>query len=334
MKRNYPPETSAEIVDEHRIIEERLQKLYPTSQLATLKIAYDKRGHYCDTSHHVRLVAETKLHYFAGHVQYSSSLGYHYLEPYQALYHMECRQLMIFFNELPMSLAEAYKLLLQSKFDFQNYLVFSHLNRNGYFCLKPESLVESSHRDDGDGQETSTSNCSITDLNTDIHSETLSDIDKATTPIFNIHTSSGSCTYDEILNKLRHFGPREYHHYSHRKLDNDDCNADIFAVTFDAYKRESFVQNKPRRGKLGCADYHIVISDQQRRVIPSGKLFANFQLKYGHESCKKLLFAIIDSDNTLSFLHFDPMDPTELEFNANQWPEQIRKSELANAIRF
>lgn len=315
MKRNCPPDRLAdEIAEERQIIEDRLSELYPTDQTALRKIFITKKGHYVHDLHHVRLDSSVKLHPFEGLVQYCSKLNYHYLGPYQALYMLENRHLIIYLNELPLSLAEAYKLLLRDVDDFTNYGVFCYLNRSAFYCYPPENP-------DPKGCSADVSAMSQPDEDSVM---TISNSSDPTKPLFKIDKLH-SATYEEVLDGLSKLGPKDLN------VSKVTHEVDELIVTFDIYKRETFNKNKPRRGKPGSPDYFVVVCDGKQPNSPSGAQMANFSLKYGAEARGKLLFAIVDSDSTMSFAHFNPTHPSDLQVDHNAWPEQISVSEMPAA---
>lgn len=61
--------------------------------------------------------------------------GSFYLDPFEALFLLECRSLAITYHEIPLSIEDAYRLLLPDKRHFKLYRVFSILSKSGY-CLK------------------------------------------------------------------------------------------------------------------------------------------------------------------------------------------------------
>ncbi|CAH6776420.1 Tsen54 [Phodopus roborovskii] len=62
-----------------------------------------------------------------------SEQGRQRLHPEEALYLLECGSIQLFYQDLPLSIQEAYQLLLtEDTLDFLQYQVFSHLKRLGY----------------------------------------------------------------------------------------------------------------------------------------------------------------------------------------------------------
>ena len=55
-----------------------------------------------------------------------------YLYPFEALFMVECRSLIIMFEESPLSIEDSYKLLLQNQVDCKLYRIFSLLSKSGY----------------------------------------------------------------------------------------------------------------------------------------------------------------------------------------------------------
>lgn len=284
MKRNHQPDTPRDQVEEQQITEKRLKDLFGASPCR--KILHTNKGFWCQEQHHVRLDENVNAQQFEGMVTLSDGFGYNYMNTYQAMFLMESGQLLIYHNEFPLSLAEAYHLLLGSRSDLQNYIVFSHLNRNGYFCLKPDmkenpKIAEVSRRD----QEQSL--CP--------HTKDLEALYK----INQIYL-----TYQEVLRGLRMAGPKEA----------PSTEAELnrrYIISFDVYKREDFAKNKPRKGKsAGMPDYHVIVCDKTNQNSPNSCEIMRLQRMHSDNArfSGRVLFALVDTDSTLSFVHFDQIE--------------------------
>ncbi|XP_028745542.1 tRNA-splicing endonuclease subunit Sen54 isoform X2 [Peromyscus leucopus] len=73
-----------------------------------------------------------------------SEQGRQRLHPEEALYLLECGSIQLFYQDLPLSIQEAYQLLLtEDTLSFLHYQVFSHLKRLGYVVrrFQPSSVV-------------------------------------------------------------------------------------------------------------------------------------------------------------------------------------------------
>ncbi|XP_057632284.1 tRNA-splicing endonuclease subunit Sen54 isoform X2 [Chionomys nivalis] len=73
-----------------------------------------------------------------------SEQGRQRLHPEEALYLLECGSIQLFYQDLPLSIQEAYQLLLtEDTLNFLQYQVFSHLKRLGYVVrrFQPSSVV-------------------------------------------------------------------------------------------------------------------------------------------------------------------------------------------------
>ncbi|XP_062937101.1 tRNA-splicing endonuclease subunit Sen54 isoform X2 [Cynocephalus volans] len=95
-----------------------------------------------------------------------SEQGRQRLHPEEALYLMECGSIQLFHQDLPLSIQEAYQLLLtEDTMTFLQYQVFSHLKRLGYVVrrFQPCSILSpyerqlnldgsAQHLEDGDGK--------------------------------------------------------------------------------------------------------------------------------------------------------------------------------------
>lgn len=286
MKRNFPPggDKSADLQKEREIIEQRLSELYSSDQVRN--VLKTNKATYLDHAHHVRLEPGAK--HLEGFTQYASDLKYHYLLPYQALFLLESRQILIYYNELPLSIAEAYKLLLRDASEFQNYVVFSNLNRNGYFCLPHINLNPDSYP-----------------ANPDRDKDTESDelIEARTKPLLHdVHFVD--TTWKEIMDSLRPHGPRDH--------DVEEDPREDLSITFDVYKRESYTKNKPKGSKEGVPDYFVIVEDKNSTRFPS-------ELCDESHHSNKYLFAIIDADSSLTFVQCNTLKPRDLDVNAHHW---------------
>uniref|UniRef100_A0A2K6MTS1 tRNA splicing endonuclease subunit 54 n=1 Tax=Rhinopithecus bieti TaxID=61621 RepID=A0A2K6MTS1_RHIBE len=95
-----------------------------------------------------------------------SEQGRQRLHPEEALYLLECGSIHLFHQDLPLSIQEAYQLLLtDDTVTFLQYQVFSHLKRLGYVVrrFQPSSVLSPyerqlnldasvQHLEDGDGK--------------------------------------------------------------------------------------------------------------------------------------------------------------------------------------
>lgn len=74
-----------------------------------------------------------------------SSHGKQYLLPEEALYLMECGNVQVFYNELPLSIQDGYEMFLStSTIGLQQYQVFGHLKRLGYIVHRFDPSSEPS----------------------------------------------------------------------------------------------------------------------------------------------------------------------------------------------
>lgn len=165
MKRNYPLDSHDhdECDDDKIEIERRLnllfkQQITSTSQDTDKHFAKNPKSFIeaeCDSE--VRLISATRIGNWIPerrHVRLDSLKGldrnltkhdeqenYFYMQRFEALYCLEMSKLIITFNGIPLSLAEAYQLLLDNeRFAFMEYIVFRHVNRAGYICLAQTSV--------------------------------------------------------------------------------------------------------------------------------------------------------------------------------------------------
>uniref|UniRef100_A0A803Y016 tRNA splicing endonuclease subunit 54 n=1 Tax=Meleagris gallopavo TaxID=9103 RepID=A0A803Y016_MELGA len=83
------------------------------------------------------------------HTMGFSERGKQCLLPEEALYLLECGSLQLFYKDVPMSVQEAYEILLsQEAMSLLHYQVFSHLKQLGYIVLRfnPSTVLSSCER--------------------------------------------------------------------------------------------------------------------------------------------------------------------------------------------
>eukprot|EP00062_Callorhinchus_milii_P004806 gi/632943540/ref/XP_007887003.1/ PREDICTED: tRNA-splicing endonuclease subunit Sen54 [Callorhinchus milii] len=74
-----------------------------------------------------------KFWHTMGHVRHGKQLLY----PEEALYLLECGSIQIYYRELPLSIQEAYEILLSAQtIPLHHYQVYSHLKRLGYVVMR------------------------------------------------------------------------------------------------------------------------------------------------------------------------------------------------------
>lgn len=159
MKRNFPPDINSEEAEQEQVeIRDRIEQLFSSTIPASNSIGQSNLCRGSVDSRETRNIPINSVGFLQlnerriilqslkGLDRYlicqHEENGYHYMEPYDALYSLEMNKLLLFHNEQPLSLAEAYQMLLSGCKDdvvensqpFIEYLVFRHLNRIGYIC--------------------------------------------------------------------------------------------------------------------------------------------------------------------------------------------------------
>lgn len=311
MKRNHPPDNRAELPEEQKIVQQRLRETFLAARAR--KVLHSNKGTWCQINRHVQLDPATNHQQYDGMVRFSKELERHYLGAHEALYLLESRQLVIHFNELPLSLAEAYQLLLEEVDDFRNYIVFLHLNRWGYFCLKPDPRTLKTQ--DGDHARAPQHYHQLSnEQNPEQRTESLVDITLTHKP------------FDEVLEDLRNFGPKELR-------QSDDATSPASGnppITFDVYKRETFAKNRPRKGKPGRPDHFVIVCDESDFKPSSyGNPFVDGR-SIEEESSERLLYALVDADANICFARFKPIDPTSMGPALDRWPEPFDFSKIVD----
>lgn len=296
MKRNHPPDEPEALFEEQKIVDDRLNQLFLCEQ--THRVVHTYKGVWCPEQRAVCLDTLNTHPY--------DNLKFHlngsgYLGPLEALYFMETNQLIVHFNNFPLSLPEAYHILLKDKTDLRKYITFYHLNRNGYICLPPQSSAKQDQ---------------ILGKNDDMPAESDSPCDSSRNvtlePIFKIDTIS--LPFQTVLERLRQLGPQEM------KLTNEQDQQQL-TITFDVYRRKTFTKNKPRKGQVGQPDYHMIVCDKSTSYPPSPAEFLALD-QYDENLVKKLVFAIVDLEGSISFSQFNGASSSDLTLPSNQWPEE------------
>lgn len=291
MKRNHPPDDSENLQDEQEIIDSRLNELFSQPSRS---IPITSKGYWMEDHRHVKV--ESLKGTANELLSFSSASNYHYLNLFEALYCLETSQLIIFFNGIPLSLAEAYQILLENPMDFRNYRVFQQLNRSGYICLKPNN------------NQTSTSDRGTASGSTRVTSNRLHPSDDYSEPPLKIEYSTP--IPDKVLMALRSRGPCDYKTDFNLGSQQKDILKD---VVFDVYKRETFVKNKPRKDKFGKPDYKLIICDKSSDKAPNVKQLVCYDEKKNETEGHKLIFASIDDDSSICFSYFKCVNSEELE---------------------
>lgn len=170
MKRNFPPDLNSEEAHQDRIeLQNRIEQLFSQTRdlsITSPSISIPNPGQEGGDSREIRNVSFNsvgilkldKQHIVLKSLKgldrnlicYCEEAAYHYMEPFEALYSLEMNKLLVFHNDQPLSLVEAYYLLLSQIGDkiidksqsFREYLVFRHLNRIGYICIYTNTCNE------------------------------------------------------------------------------------------------------------------------------------------------------------------------------------------------
>jgi len=102
-----------------------------------------------------------------------------YLNPFEALFLLESESIIINYHNIPLSLEDAYNLLLQTRQEMEEYRIFSYLSRLG-FRLKLHQLSSSTcstHLKDSSQFEFTSKECNISDYSSQaLNVQTSSDL--------------------------------------------------------------------------------------------------------------------------------------------------------------
>lgn len=315
MKRNYLPDSSEQAHhNEQEIITQRLDELFSHSVRNQRQVPISNKGYWIHSKQHVRVDSIVGLPNEL--INFSPEFPYHFLNPFQALYCLEASQLLIYLFGFPLSISEAYELLLKDEEQFRYYRVFQQLNRTGYVCLKPihSHLASNMLIADSDQKLKQEDTQALSDSDT-LNCESETSIQ----PLFKINTIYKP--YREILDNLKQLGPKDAAEIESTlsalsTQDGGRKNAST-TIAFDIYKRENFAKNKPRKDKQGNPDYKLIVCDKSRDKPPScQQLLAHRSAllieggeqasKYADTFFDKLLFAVVDGDASICFTQFKP----------------------------
>lgn len=278
MKRNHLPTNPNELAEEQEIINQRLRELLtqPVSKLRQIPVT--NKGIWLEEFNHVKV--ESTKGISSDLLCHSSELNYQYLDRFEALFCLEANQLIIYSSGFPLSLAEAYQLLITDSDSLKNYRVFQHLNRSGYICLAPDNH----HQTHTEPVEQSGESESTAKL----------EIGRACgSPLFEI--DSIDIPLKEVFKSLREFGPQS------DKLRKQNQNE---GIAFNVYKRETFASKRPRKDKPGEADFGLIICDKLGGNKPNWA-----QIRSG--SGRNIIYALVD-DNSICFSQFEAINPNDL----------------------
>lgn len=274
MKLNCLPD---DLEHEKEIVAEKLEELF--SHSTTRKIQAINKGFWLHDKQHVRVDSDKGIR--EEFIRFASSDCYKYINPHEALFCLESCKLLIFFNGFPLSLAEAYQLLLRDKNHFRDYRVFQQLNRTGYICLDPSANQAAS-------TSSKTCDCSHKSPQEQPLAQKPND-EKPIEPLIRV-TDFGKPTKD-LLDRLKNLGPR------HAELRRECELHSSTVIAFDVYKKETYTKNKPRKGKPGAPDYKLAICNKSLDKPPSC---------YNFSASDNLLFAVVDDDGSICFSQFKP----------------------------
>lgn len=286
MKRNRPPDDECERRGEAELIRSRLDELFAHCQQNQRQVSLCNQAFWIPDKRHAKIVPNVRITP-SDMVQYSSHIGYHYLKPYEALYCLDTNQIIIYFNDMPLSLAEAYQLIIENKVQYREYKVLQQLTRTGYICIDPactrvNNVVDSDER--GSQKAEISSSSSEVDEQNQLGEHFA--LDSITSPPNN-----------DDLKRLQKLGPK-----TGATPLVEGC--EIQDITFDAYRRESFAKNKPQgASRPGRPDYHVIVCDVESQKPPSANMLLCYS-KLVNIASNKLLFALVDDDSSIFFAQF------------------------------
>lgn len=280
MKRNHPPKSPQEEEKEKESISERLTQLFNDDDTNNLRKVYHiHRGDWIPEKNHTKLDSVSMSHAYNLMAQYSHELKYHFLTSFPTLFYLETYRLHLYYRNLPVSIAEAYSLLLKEPNDLRNYNLYQVLLRQGYVGMMRSKLPHYI------GNKTSPTIREITD-----HSQ---DRD-CNQPLQKVDIDE---PLSVVLERLRHYGPSEPEE-SELELMMDEKSCDIF----DVFSRKSFNSERPDKNPDKKPDKTLIITSMDDVEA----------LKTRNVINSDLAFALVDSLQEFCLAKFVPVPMKEL----------------------
>lgn len=286
MKRNYIADEPEERKKDEELILERLDQVFDEGQEPLRKIYIIHRGEWIPDREHVRLDSTSIPHSYGIMTHYSTEHKYHYLTRFPALFYFETYQLTLQYRGLPLSLAEAYSLLLDRPNDLRNYHIFQQILRQGYVGLPT----------------------SISLLNERVHPEALGQPQPSTSGRSDPTSNRPSIDYSEplmsvdvdkpiaeALKQLRQYGPRCYNNQSRTLsvIPGEDYNA------FELYKRKAYTSKRPDKNRVAISkpDKVMIVIDIDHNEAISTDLIAigSFDLMFALADPQALCYSRFES---------------------------------------
>lgn len=285
MKRNFTHENR----DDSSLVNNLLDDLMGRDHSDTRLIPIKRRGDWIPEQQHVKVKSTKGLD--VNLVKHSKSLGYFYLDRLEAVHCLESNRLIVFHNGLPVSVAEAYHILIPSLSLLHQYIVFRHLNKNGYVCIKPKNLSQIY-------------------TNSELNFRQSQD---SKTKISEKHLSPCITLPRDIIASSE--AEQQQRQWQEQDLEN--------LRVFDVYKRETFV-----KCKLGEPNFRLIALDNSMRDIVNikecltavNKFVPKEEAKQGVDSgnikpepssvIPKIIFALLDDDLSLNFVEFKLLEIT------------------------
>lgn len=216
---------------------------------------------------------------------YSTELKYHYLTKFPTLFYLETYRLNLQYRGLPLSLADAYSLLLNKSNDLKNYRLFQMLLRQGYVGLERQSL--SSHIEAG------SNSAAIDRLDQVLKGGSDKDCNKPLRKLKNDESVA------DVLAQLSQYGPKcDEPTDSESQVRVDDKSSYLF----DVYRKKSFNNSRPYKNPHGKPDTTLAVINMD----DVGCLRVSYVLN------DNLVFALFDNQEEFCFAKFEPVPSKEL----------------------
>lgn len=292
MKRNRPPDDEEELRKEARLVKDRIDALFSHCRPDERQVPLCNQAVWITDKRHAKIDQNIRLNP-SFMVKYSTQFEYHYLEPYETLYCLDTSQLLVFHNNLPLSFAEAYQLLIENEVQYREYKVLQQLTRTGHICLKPSISYTKPINQIGVSQEEVSVHCCEKDKqkqSRDADIKELFSIDSINIPI------------QDVFKRLQELGPQAM-----CKPMKRSPGGEVPDISFDVYKRESFAKNKPQEKRPGRPDYFLIVCDLTSQAPPDADKLLYFS-KLSELDSEKLLFALVDDDGSIFFAQYRQLD--------------------------
>lgn len=298
MKRNHIPVDSEEKEKDEDLISERLDHMFDDDQNSLRRTCNIHKGEWIPDREHVKLDSTAIPHSYAVMSHYSSEHKYHYLTRFSALFYFETYLLNLQYRGSPLSLAEAYILLLNRPNDLRDYRVYQLLLRQGYIGVPRAISFDTKEVHGAISKEVLSERSEPTEQPI---SRSPFDCNK---PLIKI---SADVPINDILKQLRQYGPK----YRSSEIDN---NLDVILgedySAFDLYERKLYTMKRPDKNtttsRTRKSDKTVIVIDINQIESIRTDIVRN-------DNSNSLIFALVDSHQEICYSRFKSIQLDELD---------------------